>query len=158
MRAMSSTETIRTVADLRQRVSAWRGTGERVALVPTMGALHEGHLSLMRLAKENADRVVASIFVNPTQFGPDEDFDQYPRTEANDVALLSGEGVDLAFVPNSSEMYPEGFATEVRVTGLTDVLCGAARPGHFDGVALIVTKLLLQNLHLERLLFELLLQ
>ncbi|MEO1531235.1 MAG: pantoate--beta-alanine ligase [Pseudomonadota bacterium] len=137
-------ETVRTVSALRTHVSAWRRSGERVALTPTMGALHDAHLSLVRLARSQADRVVASIFVNPTQFGPGEDFESYPRDEARDAGMLADAGCDLLFAPDASEMYPPGFATEVRVLGLTDVLCGAARPGHFDGVAQVVTKLLNQ--------------
>ncbi|WP_334161339.1 pantoate--beta-alanine ligase [Phenylobacterium sp.] len=135
---------VRTVADLRARVAGWRAAGERVALVPTMGALHEGHLSLVRLAGRQADRTVASIFVNPTQFGPSEDFDAYPRGEARDAALLADAGCDLLFAPTVAEMYPAGFATKVSVTGVSEPLDGAARPGHFDGVATVVTKLLLQ--------------
>ena len=135
---------IRTVADLRAQVAAWRSTGERVALVPTMGALHEGHLSLIALAKTKADRVVASVFVNPTQFGPNEDFDAYPRGEARDAELLAGAGCDLLFAPTVAEMYPQGFSTTVNVTGVTEPLDGAARPGHFAGVATVVSKLLLQ--------------
>ncbi|MEL6197006.1 MAG: pantoate--beta-alanine ligase [Pseudomonadota bacterium] len=137
-------ETVRTVKALRDRVRAWRAGGERVGLTPTMGALHEGHLSLVHLARRKADKVVATIFVNPTQFGPSEDLATYPRDEARDAAMLAEAGCDLLFVPAVDEMYPPGFATEVRVTGLTDVLCGASRPGHFDGVAQIVTKLLNQ--------------
>lgn len=133
---------LRTVADLRTQVAAWRGRGETVALVPTMGALHEGHLSLMRLARTQADRVVASIFVNPAQFGPGEDYERYPRTETEDIAKLASADVDAAFAPNAREMYPEGFATRVHVERLGDVLCGAHRPGHFDGMALVVVKLL----------------
>ncbi|MBB3890432.1 pantoate--beta-alanine ligase [Phenylobacterium haematophilum] len=135
---------VRTVADLRAQVAAWRSTGERVALVPTMGALHEGHLSLIALAKTKADRVVASVFVNPTQFGPNEDFDAYPRGEARDAELLAGAGCDLLFAPTVAEMYPQGFSTTVNVTGVTEPLDGAARPGHFAGVATVVSKLLLQ--------------
>ncbi len=135
---------VRTVAALRARVGAWRGQGETVALTPTMGALHEGHLTLVRLGHANAARVVATIFVNPTQFGAGEDLASYPRDEARDAAMLAGAGCDLLFAPDVGEMYPAGFATEVRVRGLTEVLCGAARPGHFDGVAQVVTKLLNQ--------------
>ena len=135
---------VRTVADLRAQVAAWRSTGERVALVPTMGALHEGHLSLIALAKTKADRVVASVFVNPTQFGPNEDFDAYPRGEARDAELLAGAGCDLLFAPTVAEKYPQGFSTTVNVTGVTEPLDGAARPGHFAGVATVVSKLLLQ--------------
>jgi pantoate--beta-alanine ligase len=133
---------IHTVADLRAQVAAWRKAGETVALVPTMGALHEGHLSLMRLARSEADHVIASIFVNPAQFGPGEDYERYPRTEAEDVAKLATAGVDAAFVPSVREMYPDGFATKVHIERLGDVLCGAHRPGHFDGMALVVVKLL----------------
>jgi pantoate--beta-alanine ligase len=137
-------EIVRTVAELRDRVGYWRGRGARVALTPTMGALHEGHLSLVALGLREADRVVATLFVNPTQFGPGEDLASYPRDEARDVAMLRDAGCDLVFAPDATEMYPPGFATEVRVRGLTEVLCGAARPGHFDGVAQVVTKLLNQ--------------
>lgn len=137
-------DTVRTVAELRDRVRAWRGAGDRIALVPTMGALHEGHLSLITLGRAHADRVVASIFVNPTQFGPREDLTAYPRDEARDTSLLDGAGCDLVFAPGLAEMYPPGFSTGVRVEGLTDCLCGAVRAGHFDGVAQVVTKLLNQ--------------
>lgn len=109
-----------------------------------MGALHDGHVSLLAHARGAADRVVATIFVNPTQFGAGEDYAAYPRNEARDAALLAAAGCDLLFAPAIGEMYPDGFATGVRVRGLTDVLCGAVRPGHFDGVALVVTKLLCQ--------------
>jgi len=136
--------TVRTVAALRAAVAAWRAGGLRVALAPTMGALHDGHLSLVALGRAQADRVIATIFVNPTQFGAGEDLAAYPRDEARDAAMLAGAGCDLLFAPAPAEMYPPGFATEVRVRGLTDVLCGAARPGHFDGVAQVVTKYLNQ--------------
>ena len=106
---------VRTVADLRAQVAAWKQAGDRVALVPTMGALHDGHLSLIALAKTKADRVVASVFVNPTQFGPNEDFDAYPRDEARDAGLLAGAGCDLLFAPTVAEMYAPGFATTVSV-------------------------------------------
>ncbi|MBK0400749.1 pantoate--beta-alanine ligase [Limibaculum sp. M0105] len=135
---------VRSVADLRARVRGWHARGERVALTPTMGALHDGHLSLVALGQHNADRVVATIFVNPTQFGANEDLDGYPRNEARDADLLSRGGCDLLFAPAVGEMYPPGFSTRVIVDGLTDVLCGAVRPGHFDGVAQVVTKLLNQ--------------
>jgi pantoate--beta-alanine ligase len=134
----------RSVSDLRQSLAPWRKAGERIALVPTMGALHDGHLSLVALAKSNADRVVASIFVNPTQFGPREDFQRYPRDEAGDLAKLEKAGANLVFVPETAEMYPHGFSTTVGVSDLTEDLCGAFRPNHFDGVATVVTKLLLQ--------------
>jgi len=135
---------VRTVAELRAQVRAWRAAGERIALVPTMGALHEGHLSLVRLAKQHAERCVASVFVNPTQFGPNEDFDAYPRSETRDAELLASAGCDLLYAPAVGEMYPEGFATTVTVTGVAEPLDGAARPGHFAGVATVVSKLLLQ--------------
>ena len=135
---------VRTVAELRARVAAWRAAGERVGLVPTMGALHEGHLSLIRLAREKADRAVVSIFVNPTQFGPSEDFEAYPRSEARDAELAAGAGCDLIYAPSVAEMYPEGFSTTVSVAGVSEPLDGQARPGHFAGVATVVSKLLLQ--------------
>ncbi|NIZ01880.1 pantoate--beta-alanine ligase [Thalassospira lucentensis] len=139
--------TVHTVADLRATVAKWRADGLRVALVPTMGALHDGHISLTKLARTHADRVIVSVFVNPTQFGPNEDFSAYPRTLPKDQKLLDEAGVDLCFAPSVEEMYPDGFATKVHVDGaMTNVLCGAARPGHFDGVAQVVTKLLLQAL------------
>ncbi len=135
---------VRTVDALRDRVRQWRARGERVALVPTMGALHAGHLSLVAEGRARADRVVATIFVNPKQFGANEDLDRYPRQEAADAALLTVAGCDLLFAPTVDVMYPQGFATTVSVTGVTDGLCGAARPGHFDGVATVVAKLLNQ--------------
>jgi pantoate--beta-alanine ligase len=134
----------RSVSDLRQSLAPWRKAGERIALVPTMGALHDGHLSLVALAKSNADRVVVSVFVNPTQFGPSEDFHLYPRDEAGDLDKLEKAGANLVFAPDTAEMYPHGFSTKVSVSDLTEDLCGASRPNHFDGVATVVTKLLLQ--------------
>ena len=134
------------VAALRVQVRAWREAGETVALVPTMGALHEGHLALVRQAQARCRRVVVSIFVNPTQFGPNEDFSRYPRVLEDDIALLAETGADAAYLPDVATMYPPGFATTVTVEGLTDVLCGPVRPGHFAGVATVVTKLLLQAL------------
>jgi pantoate--beta-alanine ligase len=144
MAMTSSIGTVRTVKDLRVQVGKWREAGESVGLVTTMGALHTGHLSLIALAKKNADRVVVSIFVNPTQFGPREDFGRYPRDEAGDVAKLADAGVDLVYIPDQSEMYPPGFTTRVIVQSISEDLCGAARPNHFEGVATVVTKLLLQ--------------
>ncbi|WP_068877509.1 MULTISPECIES: pantoate--beta-alanine ligase [unclassified Phenylobacterium] len=135
---------VRTVADLRARVAAWRQAGLRVGFVPTMGALHEGHLSLVRLARTRADRVVASVFVNPTQFGPNEDFDAYPRDEARDAGLLETAGCHLLYAPSVAEMYPPGASTTVTVAGVSEPLDGQARPGHFAGVATVVTKLLNQ--------------
>jgi len=134
----------RTVADLRAQVRAWRREGLRVGFVPTMGALHEGHLSLVRLAGTRADRVVASIFVNPTQFGPNEDFEAYPRDEARDAGLLAEAGCALLYAPAVEEMYPPGASTTVTVAGVSEPLDGLARPGHFAGVATVVTKLLNQ--------------
>lgn len=139
-----SITTVRTVQNLRAQLAKWREGGERIALVPTMGALHAGHLSLIAIARSNADRVVASIFVNPAQFGPREDLARYPRDEAGDVGKLAAAGTDLVFIPETAEMYPPGFATRVSLPSLTDDLCGAARPNHFEGVATVVTKLLLQ--------------
>ncbi|MFI4974756.1 MAG: pantoate--beta-alanine ligase [Caulobacterales bacterium] len=135
---------VRSVAELRARVGAWRSAGETVALTPTMGALHEGHLSLVRLGRARADRVIASLFVNPTQFAPSEDFDAYPRDEARDAALLAEAGCDLLYAPTVGEMYPAGFSTTVRVAGVSEPLDGEARPTHFAGVATVVSKLLIQ--------------
>ncbi len=131
----------RRVGELRIRVNCWRQEGLRVGFVPTMGALHKGHLALITRARMHADKVVASVFVNPTQFGPGEDYATYPRNEAQDTALLAAAGCHLAYLPAPDDIYPPGFATRVRVSGLTEVMCGATRPGHFDGVATIVTKL-----------------
>ncbi|HSK42214.1 MAG TPA: pantoate--beta-alanine ligase, partial [Arenibaculum sp.] len=136
----------RTIADLRIRVAAWRAAGETIGLVPTMGALHAGHVSLIERARAECRRVVASIFVNPTQFGPSEDFTRYPRDETADGTKLAAAGADLMFAPGVDEVYPQGFATAVTVEGLTRGLCGPLRPGHFAGVATVVTKLLLQCL------------
>jgi len=141
---MTTVVTVRTAADLRSHIAKWRKAGESVALVPTMGALHEGHLSLVKLAKSKSDRVAVSIFVNPIQFGPREDFHSYPREEATDLDKLAKAGADLVFVPDTAEMYPESFSTHVKVSDLTDDLCGASRPNHFEGVATVVTKILLQ--------------
>jgi pantoate--beta-alanine ligase len=144
MNMAASIATVRTVKDLKAEVAKWREAGETVVLVPTMGALHAGHLSLIGIAKNHATRIVASIFVNPAQFGPKEDFKRYPRDEAGDLAKLAQAGVDLVYIPHTAEMYPRGFATKVTLPSLTEDLCGAARPNHFEGVATVVTKLLLQ--------------
>jgi pantoate--beta-alanine ligase len=143
---MTTPNVYRTVGDLRQAVAAARARGERIAMVPTMGALHEGHLSLVRQARAEASFVVVSIFVNPTQFAPTEDFDAYPRDADTDLALLAGEGVAGAFMPSAREMYPQGFATSLAVGGPAEGLESATRPHFFGGVALVVTKLLLAAL------------
>jgi len=133
---------LRTIAEVRAAVGDAKAADRSVGLVPTMGAFHEGHLSLMRAAREQTDLVVVSLFVNPTQFAPNEDLSTYPRDEARDAALAEVEGVDILFVPDPSEMYPDGFATTIHVAGITDVLDGARRGAHhFDGVATVVTKL-----------------
>jgi pantoate--beta-alanine ligase len=140
------TAIVDTLAQLRETVAGWRHRGERIAFVPTMGNLHAGHFSLVRLAREHADRVVASVFVNPTQFGPNEDFARYPRTPDEDAAGLRAAGCDLMWMPSVETMYPYGSANAVRmqVPGVTEVLEGAHRPGHFDGVATVVARLFLQ--------------
>ncbi|MFD1344629.1 pantoate--beta-alanine ligase [Litorisediminicola beolgyonensis] len=136
---------LRDLDDLRAAVSDWKSHGDRVAVVPTMGALHAGHLSLVEAAKSAADRVIVTIFVNPKQFNRPEDLENYPRTEIEDAEKLAPLGIDALFVPGPETVYPPGFATTVSVAGLTDVLCGAHRPGHFDGVATVVTKLFLMT-------------
>lgn len=132
-----------TVAETRARIAEWRRAGDRIGFVPTMGNLHEGHLSLVRMAQAHADRVVVSVFVNPLQFGPSEDFDSYPRTLGADRAALAGLGVDLLFAPDEASLYPRPREATTRVTvpGLGDILCGASRPGFFTGVATVVAKL-----------------
>jgi pantoate--beta-alanine ligase len=137
---------IRSIADLRATVRGWRQSGLGCALVPTMGALHEGHLALIRLAARSCDRVVVSIFVNPLQFGPHEDVSRYPRRMTADVAVALEAGAHLVFAPTVAGMFPSGHATMVHVAGLSEGLCGPHRPGHFDGMATVVTKLLLQTL------------
>ncbi len=141
---MTASPTIfRTVDDLRATLAGWRRDGLRIALVPTMGALHEGHLDLVRAARQHADRVVVSVFVNPTQFGPKEDFGSYPRTEASDVEKLAGLGVEAVFAPNAAEMYPEGYATTISMAGPALGLETDFRPHFFAGVATVVGKLLI---------------
>lgn len=136
--------TLHSVAEIRAQVAAWRARGERVALVPTMGNLHSGHIELVRQARSRAQRVVASVFVNPTQFGPNEDFERYPRSLPQDKERLSSAGADLLFAPTVTEMYPHGFnqLTRITVPGISDILEGHFRPGHFDGVATVVNILL----------------
>ncbi len=134
---------VRTVADLRRTVAAFRKAGRTVGLVPTMGALHEGHISLVKGALQRGDIPVTSIFVNPTQFGPNEDFAAYPRDEQGDFDKLRDAGCRIVFAPSKDEMYPGQQLTTVTVTGITDGLCGPLRPGHFQGVATVVSKLLL---------------
>ncbi len=134
-------QSVNTIAELRAILGAWRRAGDRIAFVPTMGNLHAGHLSLVDAARQRAERVVVSIFVNPTQFGVGEDFQTYPRTEADDRDKLLAAGVDLLFLPTVPEMYPPTATTFVSVAGLSELHCGAFRPGHFNGVATVVTKL-----------------
>jgi len=141
-----SPEIVRDVASLRAKVWAWRKRDETVGLIPTMGALHEGHLALVKAALQTCDHAVTTIFVNPAQFAPNEDFEAYPRNEADDMAKLASLSADLAFVPPVQEMYADGFSTSVAVSGLSEGLCGASRPHFFGGVATVVSKLLLQAL------------
>lgn len=135
----------RTLAGLRAMTAVWCCAGETIGIVPTMGALHQGHLSLARTARATCDRVIVTIFVNPKQFNNPDDLARYPRTEVDDASKLETIGVDLIYVPSSEQIYPNGFMTTVSVSELTDLLCGAARPGHFDGVATVVSKLFLQT-------------
>ncbi|MER9877317.1 pantoate--beta-alanine ligase [Mesorhizobium sp. M0195] len=136
---------VRSVAQLRQIVAAWRREGVRIAVVPTMGVLHKGHLSLVRAALEKADRVIVTLFVNPKQFNSQADLAAYPSTEDEDAAKLAPLGAHLLYAPDAEEMYPAAFATTVSVSGVSEGLCGAFRPGHFDGVATVVAKLFLQT-------------
>jgi pantoate--beta-alanine ligase len=136
------TERLEHNTDVRRRVAEARAKGLRVGLVPTMGALHEGHASLIRAARADGGLVVVSIFVNPTQFGPGEDLAKYPRPIAKDMEIAGRAGADVVFNPAAEEMYQAGFATTIHVTGLTEKMCGASRPGHFDGVCTVVAKLL----------------
>ncbi len=137
---------LKTVSELRAQVKAWRKEGLKIGLAPTMGALHAGHLSLVAGVLKKTDRAVVSIFVNPAQFGAGEDFEMYPREEQQDCKKLEAAGAHLVYLPGVSEMYRDGPGTTVRVAGLSEVLCGKFRPGHFEGVATVVTKLLLQCL------------
>ncbi len=134
--------TVRLLAELRSHLARWRDQGARIAFVPTMGGLHAGHVSLIELARSHADRVVSTVFVNPTQFGPHEDFDAYPRDAERDAEMLANAGCDLLFLPSIETMYPFGIDQAVKMTvpGLSDVLDGKSRPGHFDGVATVVTR------------------
>ena len=136
-------KTVHTVAELRSAVAAWRKAGQRIGFVPTMGNLHAGHVALIARARELSDKVVASVFVNPMQFGPNEDYSKYPRTLDSDAAKLKLANCDLLFAPSADEMYPRGRDehTTVTVPGMSDILCGAHRPGHFTGVATVVAKL-----------------
>jgi len=132
---------ITTISEMQDHSDRLRNQGDRIGFVPTMGFLHEGHLSLMRKAREENHTLVVSIFVNPTQFGPEEDYDSYPRDLEKDASLCRELGCDVLFTPASDEMYPEGSVTKVSVAGMTETLCGASRPGHFDGVTTVVCKL-----------------
>src|SRR5262245_58216356 len=135
---------VRTIADLRAATAKWRKSGDSIGLVPTMGALHDGHMSLVARSRADNKRTVATLFVNPTQFGPNEDLAAYPRDETADLAMLQNAKVDALYAPSVAEMYPKGFATTVTVSGLTEFLDGPHRPSHFAGVATVVSKLLLQ--------------
>ena len=135
------TRVLQSVADLRAQVAAWRRAGDSIGLVPTMGALHEGHLSLVRAAKAQTARVIVTIFVNPMQFNNAADLAKYPRTQEADLALLTAADVDVLFAPSAEEVYPDGFVTTIRLDGVALPLEGGARPGHFDGVATVVAKL-----------------
>jgi len=144
-------QTIAHIDSLRKQIKQWRDEGQSIAFVPTMGNLHAGHIALVENARQHAAHVVVSIFVNPTQFGPNEDFNSYPRTEQQDQEKLRACGADLLFLPSVSEMYPHPLQTQISVSDLSVLHCGASRPGHFDGVALVVCKLL--NIVLPDLLF-----
>ncbi|MCI5050287.1 MAG: pantoate--beta-alanine ligase [Rickettsiales bacterium] len=139
------THFIDTPLKLREHCNALSAGAATIGLVPTMGALHAGHISLVRLAKQQCSHVIVSIFVNPTQFGPNEDYERYPRTLEKDKQLLELEGIDAIYAPSAQHMYPEGFNSTIHLGGMTEILCGASRPGHFDGVTTIVCKLLNQS-------------
>lgn len=134
-------EVIETVQEMQQRSEALRSAGQTISLVPTMGFLHEGHLELMRVGKKNSDKLIISIFVNPVQFGPGEDLDRYPRDKEGDLKKALNVGVDIVFMPSTTEIYQEGYQTKVQVEDLPQHLCGLSRPGHFDGVTTVVAKL-----------------
>ena len=136
---------IRKKSDLRQLTDTWTRAGQTIGVVPTMGALHAGHLSLVTSAKAQTDRVIVTLFVNPRQFNNPEDLANYPRTEDSDAVKLAPFNVDVLYIPDPSEMYPSGFSSTISVSGISEGLCGGARPGHFDGVATVVAKLLLQT-------------
>lgn len=136
---------IRRKSELRDLTNSWRQTGETIGVVLTMGALHEGHLSLVKAAHSRADRVIVTIFVNPRQFNNPEDLAKYPKTEDSDARILGPLEIDVLYIPETEEIYPAGFSTTVSVSGVSNGLCGGDRPGHFDGVATVVTKLLLQT-------------
>ncbi len=134
-------KTVKTIADLRHIVNQWRQQGSSIAFVPTMGHLHAGHIKLVSTARQQADKVVVSIFVNPTQFGQGEDYSTYPRTEQRDAEKLQAVNADLLFLPGVEEIYPQALLVNVTVTGISDLHCGQSRPGHFNGVASVVCKL-----------------
>jgi pantoate--beta-alanine ligase len=134
-------QTHTTIQSLQSAIDSWRSQGQRIAFVPTMGGLHDGHLSLVALAKQKADKVVASVFVNPTQFGKNEDLDQYPNTLKQDIALLEQHQIDGLYTPSIEQIYPQGLDSDIEVGEVGDILCGASRPGHFDGVAQVVHRL-----------------
>lgn len=142
---MSAIDTVRTVAELRDRIAGWKRAGARVGVVPTMGALHAGHLALVAEAKRRCERVIVTLFVNPKQFERADDLAAYPRTEDTDREKLAPLAPDVLFAPPGQAMYPDGFATTVSVGGVSEGLCGGSRPGHFDGVATVVAKLFLQT-------------
>ena len=144
--APQSPRVVRTIAELRAAVAHWRRLGDTIGLVPTMGALHEGHRALVRQARLDCDQVIATIFVNPTQFNQPGDLASYPRDEASDMAMLAEEATDLVFAPEAAEVYPPGYQTTVVLGQLTQCLCGVSRPGHMDGVATVVAKLFNQSL------------
>jgi pantoate--beta-alanine ligase len=142
----NSIKIVRKIKDLRAVVKQWREQGDTIGLIPTMGALHHGHLSLVSEIKNHCSRTIATIFVNKKQFGPNEDFDSYPRTEEDDIQKLESVGCDLLYAPSMDEIYPKGFLTQVSVSGITEGLCAADRPTFFDGITTVVTKLLIQAL------------